>query len=172
MFRTSLIVVLLCGLFAFVGCKSQQESASSPPSAEAQKYLLASAPEGAVDVIQAREKAQTDDEVVVVGRIGGSHDPWINGQAAFTIVDPSLKACSDIEGDNCPTPWDYCCETDKLKTGTALVKLVDDQGNSVKTDAKDFLKVKELATVVVRGKAVRDETGNLTVLASGLHVRP
>jgi hypothetical protein len=110
--------------------------------------------------------------VLVVGRIGGSKNPWIEGRAAFSIVDRSLRACSDIEGDNCPFPWDYCCETSKLPTSTALVKIVDDGGQVVAADARELLKVKELQTVVVRGKAQRDEAGNLTVLASGLYIKP
>jgi hypothetical protein len=106
-----------------------------------------------------------------VGRIGGSENPWIEGRAAFSIVDNSLKACSDIPGDNCPRPWDYCCQTDQLPTATALVKLVDESGELVKTDARKLLQLKELATVVVQGKAQRDEAGNLTVLADGIYVR-
>jgi hypothetical protein len=34
------------------------------------------------------------------------------------------------------------------------------------------LGAKELSTVVVKGKAKRDDAGNLTVLASGVYVRP
>ena len=37
-------------------------------------------------------------------------------------------------------------------------------------DARELLKVQELSTVVVRGKAQRDESGNLTVLANGVYV--
>jgi hypothetical protein len=162
------VMVLVFVLFA--GCTPQQETPTAP-SAEAQKFLLASEPTGGLEVIAAREQTKSDDDVVVIGRIGGSTDPWVKGQTAFTIVDPSLKACSDIEGDSCPTPWDYCCVTDQLKTGTALVKVVDAAGKPLASDAKDFLKLHELDTVVARGKAVRDEAGNLTVLASGLYVR-
>ena len=41
----------------------------------------------------------------------------------------------------------------------------------MKAGAKELLDVKELSTVVVRGKAQRDDTGNLTVLASGVYVK-
>ena len=41
----------------------------------------------------------------------------------------------------------------------------------MKADAKLLLKVKELSTVIVKGKAQRDEAGNLTVLASGVFVK-
>jgi hypothetical protein len=138
---------------------------------DGEKFLLTAEPDGAMDVIAARENTTDGDDVVIVGRIGGSVNPWIDGRAAFSIVDGSLKACSDIPGDQCEKPWDYCCETAKLPTSMALVKVVDDNGDVVRTDARELLKLSELATVVVQGKAQRDEAGNLTVLASGLCVR-
>ena len=116
--------------------------------------------------IEGRER-----EIGAVGRIGGSTNPWVEGRASFEIVDSTLKACSDIPGDTCKTPWDYCCQTDKLPKSKALVKVVDASGTPVKSDARELLKLKELQTVVVRGKAKRDDAGNLTVLASGVYVR-
>ena len=56
-------------------------------------------------------------------------------------------------------------------TSTALVKIVDETGELVKADARKLLKVQELSTVVVKGKAQRDDTGNLTILASGVYVK-
>lgn len=53
----------------------------------------------------------------------------------------------------------------------ALIKVVDENGDLVKADAKSLLNVKELSTVVINGKAQRDEAGNLTVLASGVFVK-
>jgi hypothetical protein len=52
------------------------------------------------------------------------------------------------------------------------VKVVDESGTVVATDARQLLALQELDTVVVRGKAQRDEAGNLTILANGIHVRP
>ena len=159
----------------FTGC-SQEAAIPGPTSTsestnDGAKFLLTSEPAAASDVITAREVAGDGDEVTIVGRIGGSMDPWIDGRVAFSIVDNSLKACSDIPGDNCPQPWDYCCETSKLPTATALVKLVDEKGDLVRGDAKGLLDVKELSTVVVQGKAKRDDAGNLTVLATGVFVK-
>jgi len=172
-FIATMTAVLAVALL-IAGCTQDQTStpaANKQPSAEGMKYLLAAEPAAAQDVAKAREAAIDDDEVIVVGRIGGSTDPWVEGMAAFTIVDRGLKACSDIEGDMCPTPWDYCCETPKLKTSTALVKIVDAGGEPVKTDARELLGVEELQTVVVHGKARRDDAGNLTVLADRIHVQ-
>src|SRR5690606_36460413 len=103
---------------------------------------------------------------------GGSRNPWVDGMAAFTLVDRSLPACTDIPGDKCPTPWDYCCTTDKLPGATTLVKVVDDQGQVVTTGAQELLGVDELQTVVVRGKASKDDVGNITVLAEQIYVDP
>ena len=157
-----------------VGCNQSSDDtvntsdAASRPDGSA--YLLASAPEGAKDVIAVREAAADGDDVLVVGRIGGSKNPWIEGRAAFSIVDNSLKACSDIPGDGCQMPWDYCCETPKLPASTALIKIVDKNGDLVEADARELLDVKELSTVVVQGTAKRDDSGNLTVLATGIYV--
>jgi hypothetical protein len=174
--KTVVLALCLFSFAFFVGCAVQSTSQPAAPqaaaSAEGEKFLLAEEPAGAADVRDAREKAQDNEDVVVVGRIGGSENPWVAGRAAFSIVDRSLLACSDREGDNCPYPWDYCCETDKLPTSTAMVKVVDDNGTLVAADARELLGVKELQTVVVRGKAQLDEAGNLTVLASGLYIKP
>ena len=160
-------------LITAFGCADNRsdEQTASQPTIDGSPFLLKTEPEGVLEVIAAREAATDGTELVVAGRIGGSVDPWIDGRAAFTIVDNSLKACTDIPGDKCSKPWDYCCETSELPTATALVKVVDVDGKLVRVGAKQLLNVKELSTVVVTGKAERDEEGNLTVLATGVFVK-
>lgn len=173
MIRGSFLFSLACsGVICVAGC-SQKTADDDPskPTVDGSPYLLDSEPEGAKDVIAVRNESKDQDDVVIVGRIGGRMKPWGKDRATFTIVDHSLKACSDIPGDKCETPWDYCCETSKLKTGAALVKVVDKNGDVVKADARELLKVKELSTVVVKGKAERDDAGNLTVLATAVYVK-
>ena len=168
---TAFTIVCLLGL-TLVGCRRQADvtDQQTGPSPEGAKYLLTEEPGGSESVIGVREKAQHNDEIVIVGRIGGRVDPWTQDLAAFSIIDRSLKSCSDIPGDMCKTPWDYCCEPD-LATATALVKVVGDDGKPVKMDARKLLNVKELSTVVVKGRAERDDAGNLTVLATGIFVK-
>lgn len=173
----SFALPLFClGFVVAVGCSTEN---SAPPKVSDQgaeaaidgaKFLISEEPSGAQAVIATRQSAADGDEVLLVGRIGGGENPWVKGRAAFTIVDDSLQACSDIPGDQCESPWDYCCETDKLPTSTALVKIVDEQGNPVQADARELLHVTELSRVVVKGKAQRDDAGNLTVLATGIYV--
>src|SRR5262245_47846656 len=75
-------------------------------AAEGDAYKLTEAPKDAAEVLAARKNAKDQDQVVVVGRIGGRKNPWIKGTAAFSIVDRSKRACNEIPGDTCKTPWD------------------------------------------------------------------
>jgi hypothetical protein len=159
--------VLLAGLLA-AGCERPGSTAPGDgPGAASGQYLLAEEPGGAKGVVEVRKAARDGDEVVVVGRIGGSDKPF-TGRASFTIVDPVLEPC---EEDGCGDPW---CSTDpdELKEATTLVKFVDDHGRTRPDDAESTLGLKPLQTVVVKGRAKRDAAGNLTVLADGLYRRP
>jgi hypothetical protein len=149
--------------FGLGGC-SQSSPAKESPSA----VLLSAKPTGAVSVVQARKEAKDKQPIVVVGRIGGDPKPFVDGLAAFSIVDMEIEPCSKEEG--CPTPWDYCCDLDKLPERKALIKVVDAQGKPIVSDARQLLGVKELSTITVQGTATRDAAGNLTVLASGVFV--
>ena len=174
MSRRTCRFALLAGVSLAMACNQQRATDSNAPNElpRGADYLLSTEPVNPKGVVETREKAQDQEAVVVVGRIGGSQNPWVDGRAAFVIVDLSLQACSDREGDHCLTPWDYCCETDRLAQATVLVKVIDESGKLLPVDARKILGVKELQTVVVQGKAQRDDVGNITVLASNLYVRP
>lgn len=169
--------ISLLALFLFAGCggptPAEPNSDSSPspgPTIDASQYLLNAEPEGAVSVIAAREGAKDGENIVITGRIGGDVDPWIAGMAAFRIADLSAKPCNEKMADKCPTPWDYCCEADIGKK-ILLVEFQSDGGRPLAAGAKELFDVKELDTVVIKGKAKRDPDGNLTVLASTMYVK-
>ena len=170
--KNAIMCLAMWGLLLTIGCSQQSGEPVAPTaSANGLKYLLDQEPADAKDVVGVRKTAKNGDAVVIVGRIGGSDNPWIENRAAFKIVDRSLKACSDIPGDSCPIPWDYCCETHKLPASTALVKVVDERGKLVEEDARALLGVIELSTVVLKGKAERDKSGNLTILANSVFIQ-
>lgn len=160
--------ILTLGTLA-MGCA---ETSAPPTASNAEStYRLDAEPAGALEVREAREAVQDDEPIVVAGRIGGDVNPWVEGLAAFSIVDNELPPCSELPGDSCPTPWDYCCESN-LAAARVLVKLTDDEGELVSVDARELLGVKELDRVVVEGKASRDDAGNVAILAKGVYVRP
>ena len=167
----------LVTLFTFTGCSHDDPAPTSSPktevaaAVEGEQYILTDEPDHAMDVIQVRTETTDNDEVVIVGRIGGSGMPWVEGRAAFSIVDRTLEACGDRSDDHCPLPWDYCCELERLPTSKALIKVIDPDGQLVKTDARKLLGLTELQTVIVQGKATRDDADNLTILATGLYLK-
>ncbi len=163
---------LMIGALSFCGCNNKPAAGpSGTASAPDKTYLLTAEPAGAKGVKQARAESTDAEEVTIVGRIGGDEKPWIEGQAAFLLVDTSLKPCNERPGDDCPIPWDYCCDANELPTSKAMIKIVDGSGKTVATDARKLLGVKELQTLVVHGKAKRDDAGNLTVLADKVFIR-
>lgn len=160
----------LVAVATLAGCGQKETATTSGSAADAdQTFLVVAEPQGAVPVGEARKSAGDDEEIVMEGRIGGSPKPFVEGIAAFTIVDPKVQYCADDEG--CPTPWDYCCNQNEVKENIAMVKVVDEQGQPVAKDARELLGVKELKTVVVKGRTERDEEGNLAILATQVFVK-
>jgi hypothetical protein len=86
----------------------------------------------------------------------------------FLIVDPSLKPTVE-----CECPWDYCEYKKKdLAAARVLVKFTDGDGKTVNGEARTLFGIKELSTVVVKGKVQRDDKDNVVVVAERLFVRP
>lgn len=165
----TLAVVSTLSVTAVVGCSDPASARRAGADRPEAAYVVASEPAGAVPVGQARESVEDAESVVLAGVIGGSREPFVDGIAAFTIVDPKVPHCKAEEG--CPTPWDYCCTQDQVKENIATIKVVDQDGSPVAQDARELLGVDELAAVVVQGKAQRDEQGNLSVLAEQVFVK-
>jgi hypothetical protein len=164
------MATILLGVIAVVVCVGAFVAAGRAHD-EDNVYVLKERPEGAADVVALRENAGDQADVLVVGRIGGKVDPWVRGVGAFLLVDRSLPACNEISGDSCPTPWDYCCEPN-LSKSMVLVTFVDEAGRPIRKSARELLPVKELDTVIIEGKAKRDEAGNVSVQASRIFVEP
>lgn len=167
----TLMITLTCAMLVTAGC-SKPETANSGNSGtepSGSQYLIDVEPANATPVGEARQSTKDGDSVTLVGHIGGSSEPFVDGLAAFTIVDPEVQYCQPDEG--CPTPWDYCCTQNEVKENIATVKIVNDSGSPVEESAKQLLDVKELSLVVVEGKAKRDDQGNLSVLADKVFVK-
>jgi hypothetical protein len=154
--------------FVLAGCiPTAKETPGDKPAVDVSAYTLAAEPAGAKGVVAVREASRDGDEIVVVGKVGGSARPFVEGRCAFTMIDTSIEPCDD---DGCGNPY---CSVDAgvLRKSTTLVKVVDGQGNSLPTGARQAFGLEQLQTVVIKGKAKKDEQGNLTILASGVFVR-
>ena len=155
----------VCCLAAAGGCA--QSSAERTAQVQNTKYHLAAEPIGALDVLDIREKAQDGQPVVVLGRVGGGVKPWIDGRAAFLLVDERVApTCTDEKCDeNCPV----CAQ--ELAEATTMVKFLGDDGKVLAVDARNLLGLAEEQIVVIRGIANRDKAGNVSISAEGIFVR-
>ena len=169
-------IVVLFLAFA-IGCTPNSPTTARPegtdttvekpdPTARAvgKKYLLPTEPTAIKGVIDIRKQTKDGDEVTVVGRVGGSSKPFTEGRAAFLLVDASFPI------SDCECPWDYC-GIQNLAAGRLSVKFVED-GKTVASGARGMFGIKELSTVVIRGKVQRDDKNNVIVVATGIFVRP
>ncbi len=156
-----------------VGCAKDEaptprDGSSTPKAANGlpASFVLAGEPAGARPVKEIVSAARSGDEVVVAGRVGDTG----SDRANFRLVDPSLKSCTEI-GDECKTPWDYCCTPpDEMAKVSATVVFQDGEKPYAGT-VLGFAGLDHLSSVVVKGRAEKDSSGNLTIVASGIFVK-
>lgn len=144
--------------------------AKAPPSPELEPLVVkGNAPASQIGVTMARESTEDGQDVIVEGRL----QEFVEGRAAFTIVDGSIPPCGeDGMDDHCPTPWDYCCVAPaRLAANKATVKLVGPQGNLLEGNLQGVNSIDNLSTVVVTGKVEKDESGNLTIAADKVFLK-
>ncbi len=108
----------------------------------------------------------------MVGRVGGRDNPWIEGRAAFMMIDAAMTVVADgaesAENEIC---MDDCCAGLRAEC-TTLVKIVDADGKPLAIDTRDLLDVKENDMVVVTGKVQRDDDeGIFTIAANSVYLR-
>ena len=170
--ETNLLLAVL--LVTLAGCTSSDESTSiaENPPIDSSKYVLQNEPDGAISVTEARENSKDQDDIVMVGRIGGGSQAFIDNRAAFMVIDASMVVVADgedsSENEIC---LDDCCASE-LAACTMLVKIVDDQGKPLAIDARTLLNAQVDDMVVIQGKVQRDdEQGLFTVAANGVYLR-
>lgn len=157
------------------GCNDNAPTTSTGGSSSAATtsgaWRLASMPEGAVNVRQAKDTASEGDTVAIRGIIGGRKDALATETATFVMIDGDVhNPCVADGDDHCPTPWDYCCTPlEDRQANMATVQLVDESGAPMEFDltAQGINPLDEV--VVVGAVAARPSPQILTVRATGLH---
>ena len=168
--RLLLIALVLAPACGLASCGAEESRAALPDSDVPESFFLASAPSGAKSVGEVVASSQDGDSVVVTGRVGGAHKVFVDGYAAFSIVDASVQPCGADNMDDCPTPWDYCCETPEELAAKSLSVELAAEGKVLAARPRGFHGLDHLKTVVVAGRVDKDDAGNVRVLATGLHV--
>ncbi|MFG0306753.1 MAG: hypothetical protein ACF8Q5_11130 [Phycisphaerales bacterium JB040] len=168
--RSIASAALACSVLSLTACSEGEPSTTTSASESTPAWILASAPADARSVTDIKASAAEGDEVVLRGRIGGRHEPIGTGSPVFTVIDLGLAHCGQNEGDSCPTPWDYCCETpETITANSATVQIVNTDGGSIGTSPADhgFAPLDEV--IVVGSVATRPDDRVLTIRATGVH---
>lgn len=164
-----------------VGCRPAPPG-SGAGTRDAVIHLLEEEPPGARGVLEIKEDLASRDtpdqwtSVVLVARIGGVEDQtWDPNRAAFVAIDlssveeVSQHAATEHNSDQCP----FCrAKKKKLLESTALVEIVDANGEVPSVDARTLLGLEQGQDIVVRGEARIDSLGSLAVRAAGIYLRP
>ncbi|HTU25087.1 MAG TPA: hypothetical protein VMF30_06805 [Pirellulales bacterium] len=168
--------IVLLFLLAIAGCLAGSlagcgRAADGRIAVERQRLVLPEEPGGATSIAEARKNLIVQPEVTLVGRIGAAdHEAFEPDRATFVLSDLPADGHHQHAGhdaDNCP----FCRHRAK-QMSLALVQLVDERGEILRTDAPTLLGVEAGQLVVVRGRGQwNDKLELLVVKAAGVHIR-
>lgn len=164
MMLTRNLTLSLFTLLALTACGPAENGPPDvPASADAQKSALAKDPGPALSVVKAKA-AGPAKEVTLEGRI---YD-ITKGYTVFRIMDIAMDYCGQInKEDGCKTPWDFCCDTkDDIAANSLLVEMRGADGKPLKSPSLPGCRL--LDHVKLTGELIKDEHGNLVLLASGI----
>jgi len=171
-------ILALVSLSTFVSCEKKHTANEDTPTqtlSSLQSLVLTSAPEGALQIVEARKTAKEGQQITLSGTVMGRKEPFVNGRAIMVLGDPNkITPCNLKEDDACPTPWDVCCDDpDDVKASTVTIQVVDTNGKPIKEGFKGVSGIKELSQLIVKGIVANGSNAdNLLINATGIYVKP
>jgi hypothetical protein len=155
------------------GCDETPRSTPGPSARLPENLVLRERPEGARNVNDIRLSAAADQRVVVQGVIAGRKEPLSPDRAILVLLDESIRLCSQIPGDECPTPWDACCEPSEVLAGASVsVEVADGTGAVVRAPLDTIPGIKPGAKLIVSGTVRTLAESVVMVRADGIYVEP
>ena len=169
---------LTSAAFFLLSCEGKKDNnnapeANSDASSLLDSYYTNEAPDEARQISEVFKDPSPGREVVVAGEVMGRLKPFVDDYAMVLLGDPTkVTPCNRRPGDDCPTPWDNCCDDPAvLKTSIATVQIVDEAGKVLKTSLKGYQGLKELSYVTVKGTiAEGSNPQNLVINAKSFHI--
>lgn len=169
--RTTVKIALVVSVAFTIGC------GGSDLSPEAKAILLTEEPEAVSGIVDFKSSLITGlnpgGEAVIVGRVGtGTDEPWDMTQATFLLRDLGLESEAHDHGGDDHANCKFCqAEKAKEMESMALVRVIDADGNVIKTDAKKLLGLKNDQVVVAQGQGVIDDDGAFVFDAAKVFIR-
>jgi len=158
------VSVVLIFAFASAANADRPIPAKGPVAGLPAGLFVTQAPQNAMGVAEARQKAQEGKPVVVRGRVGGIAKPIADKMAMFVIADLSLGTCKDGCADFCEVP------REELLSKMAAVQVVDSSGKPLRIAMEGTNGLKPLAEVVVQGTVGKLDKNVLVVNAQNIFV--
>ena len=170
------ITILLAAIALLPACKEEAKVDSSvsqngPSALDA--YYVNEAPAAAKQISEIFADPVPGKEIVVSGEVMGRMHPFVDGRGMVMLGDPTkITPCNRIPGDECPTPWDNCCDDPEvLKKSITTIQFLDDDGKIIRAGLKGYKGIKELSFLTVKGTiAEGSNANNLLVNAESFHI--
>lgn len=164
---------VVCWLPFWMGCTG---STLDGPTAAGAKILVDTEPGEAMGVLELKSSiitgiAPVEGPIAIVGKIIAGQD-WEPDLAAFLIRDLEAEnAHSHEHGGEDHSDCAFCQAKEKETGSLALVRIVNDGGESFNLDARKLLAVEENQVIVAEGIATRENDGTLVFDATKVFVR-
>ncbi|MGJ8723545.1 MAG: hypothetical protein ACSHYB_03220 [Roseibacillus sp.] len=171
--KTSLLLAGICSLVALNSCKKIEPVSEETSVNPLKSVLLTELPADAISVADAFANPTPGTPITVTGEIMGRMEPFIDSRAMVVLGDPTkITPCNRNHDDGCQTPWDVCCDDPEvIKTSTATIQILDENGSVIKEGLKWLGGMQELTTLTVVGEVAEGSNAeNLLINASGIHV--
>ncbi|MGJ8677131.1 MAG: hypothetical protein ACSHX0_06420 [Akkermansiaceae bacterium] len=171
---TSALALAATLVFASCGKDEVPSAQTSAPSSALETILVSTMPESAESISQIRQSVEVGKDVTLSGKVMGSMEPFIEDRAMVLLGDPAIITSCDLRpGDNCPTPWDVCCDDhDAITASIATIQVLGEDGKPLKQGLKGVNGIKELSNLVVTGTiAEGSNSDNLLINAKSIFVQ-
>ena len=171
-------LIFACAAIAMLhtACGNREKPDTAKPEATSgvfDAFVSATAPDGALGVVEARAAAKPGETIVLRGKVGGKMKPISDVAAILVLADEkAIASCDQNPADLCETPWDYCCEeASKIAASTATIQVKGGDGELLRSTLRGIGDLKELSFLVVSGTVDAASTPEaLIVNADKIHV--
>lgn len=158
--------IFMLGLFALVGCQGNSGDGETANAKIQEEIFTDQLPSDVLSLAEAN--AQVGEEMQqlrVVGRIFAEEtSPFDSESASFIVIEVPKPGHDTAEHADCPF-----CKRDRANAANAMIQIVDDAGEILKTPADELLGLEVHQDIVVDGEA--QKVGEfLIVNAKSIHI--